>query len=647
MSTTRRVLTSTTARLVWGGLALALGAALLLSVFLSKGSIDGAEADAEAQAVDHVNTILFDAVTPEQLEQRVAGTDYRVLLAQVQAGILVDEDVTRVRIWNQDATLVFSSDQQDQPGEAVAAEDPQIAAALGGETVSLPTPETVLPRGGLAGSSEQLYRTFVPLRVAGQTGVSGVAEVDQRYIAIETAASNMWRTIRFVLIGVLTFAVIMFLVSLIPRRPAKGSAIGLETEAAPPREALLTPERLTTLKAEVRAANERAAKSEAELQAALERIAAVEANGNVGGNGAGTDGRVRELEERATGAEKRAAAAEAALQAAQRVAAGGGGPRRGVPGVGALPAASGTAEAPRTEEVQAKLQATVEERDQLTVEVARLRAALAERDAALAAPQEALTPDTSEVEKLRGLLGEYERQAAEFEQRAAGAAGRALDAEERLAQAEARLEAAEAAAEASQARWAETESARAALAAAVEELRAERSAPAPASADGGGDGPRTDELRARIQELEDLRRSEVAELQRAHEALANTQFEATQARRRMKELEEHVRELEAQGTVADDVTDGSTPEQPVEPRVVARPVGRERLREAGGMRVLDVVPAAEPEPDAEPEREPDAEPPMSAADGQELEDEQALSLRERLSRAAAARHRAPGMEESR
>jgi len=126
MSTTRRVLTSTTARLVWGGLALALGAALLLSVFLSKGSIDGAEADAEAQAVDHVNTILFDAVTPEQLEQRVAGTDYRVLLAQVQAGILVDEDVTRVRIWNQDATLVFSSDQQDQPGEAVAAEDPHL-----------------------------------------------------------------------------------------------------------------------------------------------------------------------------------------------------------------------------------------------------------------------------------------------------------------------------------------------------------------------------------------------------------------------------------------------------------------------------------------------------------------------------------------
>ena len=167
MSSTRRALTSSTARLVWGGLAVALGAGLALSFFLAKGSIDGAESDAEARAVDRVNTALFEVVTPDQLERRVAGADERAITAAVQAGILIEEDVTRVRIWNPDAELVFSTDPVDQTGEVVAAGDPQIAAALGGETVSVPT-EAVEPAiGGLAGTSEQLYRTFVPLRLAG------------------------------------------------------------------------------------------------------------------------------------------------------------------------------------------------------------------------------------------------------------------------------------------------------------------------------------------------------------------------------------------------------------------------------------------------------------------------------------------------
>jgi Tfp pilus assembly protein FimV len=125
-----------------------------------------------------------------------------------------------------------------------------------------------------------------------------------------------------------------------------------------------------------------------------------------------------------------------------------------------------------------------------------------------------------------------------------------------------------------------------------------------------------------VAELEERRRGEVSELQRAQEALANTQVEATQTARRAKEAEARVREFEEAARVAAEAVREPTYQVA---EVFAQPSITSRLA------ALRREPASE----AETTEEAGAAPP-----------EEELSLRERLARAAAARHRPSGTGES-
>lgn len=731
MSIDRRSLTSNAARIATGVLALALLVALLATVFLSRGSIDDAEAQAQTRAVGWANAVLFDALTPEQVTEPILGPDYRELLITVQAGILSDDRAARVRIWNTDGELIFSDDQRDKIGEFVAQDNPQIEAALAGDTVSVPTDTSVAPKSGLAGSDERLFQTFVPLRLVNQLGVSGVVQIDQRYSRIEAAASDVWQMVRLALVIALTLAVALFLFTL-RARPAEVRA-GDDDAAVPSRQD--------------RKALERMAKTEDELRAAVSRAETAEA---VAAETEATVGeavtRVRELEDRAARAEERAASAEASLQEAAQRATGGEAPRRGVPGVGVV--AAGVA----ASELEARLRTAEGDREQLAGEVGRLRAALSEREAKLAIAREGATTGDAEIGKVRQLAVEHEGRTAEVEERAVEAERRATDAEARIGVLEAKLGEAEAAAAtvtaadakrktkgkeeqkaatelraaqlelndlkmklaeaetrladaqgklashgtspsdleqaharttkelevaraalakgdaelaaarsalaasekgsvdvkaveeraaASEARATEAETKLAAaekratavetklkeveeiggaLATELETLRAERAKPTEAAAKRAA-APTADvsELQARIAELEEARRNDVAELQRAQEALANTQFEATQVQRHAKDLEDRIKKLQAapapEPTPAVEVPDYVT-EQGEGTSFSSRLASLVREHESG-------APTES------------GEPPPAAGD------EEALSLRERLARAAAARHRAP------
>jgi chromosome segregation ATPase len=128
------------------------------------------------------------------------------------------------------------------------------------------------------------------------------------------------------------------------------------------------------------------------------------------------------------------------------------------------------------------------------------------------------------------------------------------------------------------------------------------------------------ELEARVAELEELRRSEVSELQRAQESLANTQVEAAQAAKRAKDAEARIRELEEAAQGAREAAPQPTyeaPEEFLQPSITSRLAALRR----------------EPAPEAIGEEE--------AASPDE-----GLSLRERLARAAAARHRPSGTGEN-
>jgi hypothetical protein len=479
-------------RIVAGAVAVVLLVALLATVFLSRGTVDDAEAEAEARAVDWANTTLFDAVTPEEVAAPILGPDYRELLIIVQAGILSDDRAVRMRLWNPDGTLVFSTDQRDKIDEFIAVDNPQIEAALAGETVSLPTQTIVAPKSGLAGTDEKLFQTFVPLRLEDQLGVSGVAQIDQEYAAIEAEASDTWQTVRLVLVLALTVAVGAFLFTL-RRRPAE-EAIGAGGEAvtAPTRQDRKALERATKAEGDLAAAVERAEKAEAALAEADGTMSEVTA-------------RLQELEERAVRSEERAANAEAALHDAALAATGGEAPRRGVPGVGAIGLGIASAE------LSAKLDAAEAEREELAGEVGRLRAALAEREAELAlAHQGAVAGDeAAELETARHLAAEREQRAIELDQRLVEAMREVGEERDRIAQLEGRLREAEA-----------TAAAAAATAALV-------------PTEGTGEAPAAGELRAAQLQLNELQ----TKLADAEDRLADAEARLAEKATAMPDLE--------------------------------------------------------------------------------------------------------------
>lgn len=592
---------TTLARVVSGLLSLALLGALLFTVVRGRGSIADAEAAAQERAARWVSTTLADALTPERVASEILGPAYRELLIVVQAGILADDRVARVRIWSPDGVLVFSSDQRDKIGEYVAENDPHIQAALGGEVVSLPTEATLGPKAGLAGADEKLFQTFVPLHLAGETATSGVVQIDQRYQAIEGEASGSWGGVRLGLVAALTASLLWFLFAL--RRPALPVAEVAEAATGAARSE------------EAAAAVVRAERADAEAAAATERV--------------------RELEARMLAAEERAARAEADL----------------------AEALSRSTQGPE-EAAAIRLQELEDERQRLAGELARVRAALAERDAELALAREReraggdeagrVAELEAELESTRGELsttraeleatrGELAKVRERVEARAAEGSATLRAAEERAAAAEA--ERAELSAQVQQLA-AELETTRAELETTrsdLAEARAQLSAGVSAVAEGPVDD--VEAFRVRIEELEAARRTDIAELQRAQEALANTQYEAAQALRRAKELERELavlREAVPEGAAA--------PEAPQE----ERPTIGERLAALARERASTPSPTPAPTPaGAEIPSEQPAERPGAEPEPTPEPTEEGLSLRERLARAAAARHRAPGKETER
>jgi chromosome segregation ATPase len=251
----------------------------------------------------------------------------------------------------------------------------------------------------------------------------------------------------------------------------------------------------------------------------------------------------------------------------------------------------------RAPEAEAAGERTAKELEAARAELAKADTELTTVREALAAKEAEATAATSAVVErtaaLEAVLGEMESAVVEIEARATAAETRATKAE----------------------------TTRAELAAELDRARAETSK-APVSA---GDDD-LERLRQQVAELESARRSDIVELQRAQESLANTQSEGIQARRRVKELEEQLqRALSASADASP----------------TAAPAVDEDPSPSYASRLAHIV--SEREPASEPARPTRSPAPAESTPGEEEEvDESALSLRERLTRAAAARHRMPG-----
>ena len=689
------------ARLVWGGITLLLLVLLVGSFLLSRGSIEESEQEAERRAEALAASVLFDQLTTDTVSGDILGPEYRELIIAVQAGILSDDRVAQVRIWKTDGDLIFSTAQRDKITEYVAQDNPQIQQAAEGETNSLVTNTTVAARSGLEGSNEQLFETFMPLHLANELSVSGVVQIDQRYEEIRAEALSVWRPVQIAVAFLLPAAIVLLVLSIRKgdepeavtvgapgradaevvvddrvlrdaeeraqaaeraARDAESRMAGTEKRLREAEKAGTTPSmlsRIEELDLKLRASEAEREQYLGELQllrtqlgerdaevATLRKGAVASADSAIAEKAiAEAERLIAASETRAASAEARAADLEAELQAATAAA---------------MTAAATSAEG-EDAKTKVDLDAAVTERDALTAKVVELETTLSGARATILSKDRELEARAASAQE-----------AAAVEEQIRAAELKASDAHERLLDAQARLEESEAKRASVEGRLPELEAglamlaelegratrAESALADSSAELQSADAALAELAAEleqakaavPTADGPSAAELQARVAELEAARRSDIEELQRAQEALANTQVELTNANRKLKEADGRIREL------------GSEVAPAAEPERAPVPVPDYVTRETENARREPEYGPREPTAAAQPEQEAPAEvssfaarlsslrqeiaaatqPPAEvAAEDEPPAEEEGLSLRERLARAAAARHRGP------
>jgi hypothetical protein len=214
-------------RFLWGGATAAFLVLFLLALRGGSSSLSGEEQAAQERAVGYTDTVLFGALSGDQLAAPVTGQAYRDLVIEVQGGIMTDPTVARVRVWAADGTLVFSTDGQKSVLVKTTDTAP-IDAAVNGVTTSLLTTGTVAAKSTLKGTDTQLYQTFAPLRVPDRSTVVAAAEIDQFHGMIADAAAQPWRTLKLLFaIGFLA-SLVLFVLSLRRATTLIGAGVGFE-----------------------------------------------------------------------------------------------------------------------------------------------------------------------------------------------------------------------------------------------------------------------------------------------------------------------------------------------------------------------------------------------------------------------------------
>jgi hypothetical protein len=440
-------------RLVWGGAALMLLLVLIGSLVLSGSSVAGAEQDAQARAESLSASVVEEELTPDLLARDIRGTAYRDLTVRVQAGILSDDRFTAVRIWRLDGALVYSMAQMEDAG-VIAGDDQWIAQALEGQTVSARSSEGTIQEG-VERPNEDLFQTFVPIRLSSESLVDGVVEIDQRYSAVHDQAFRVWRPVQYVALVLLVAVGVLFVRWVRNASARERSGAPIERRLGPGRRAddldavaradraerlaRESEQRLRELEATVAAAPStatleeldlklRASEAEREelagtvrrLQASLsdrgaELALAREGSGATRGDTKRVNKLIADADSRAVAAEKKAAAAEKKTQEAAKRA---------------------TVTAGRSLDLEAQLR-EAERRavatDELAASVGKRRSAAEKKIGEVV--QRALRAEQKAADAER-LVAQAERRATDAEELAAKIEKRSAEAEQRAAPAE-------------------------------------------------------------------------------------------------------------------------------------------------------------------------------------------------------------------
>jgi hypothetical protein len=210
-------------RFVWGGLTVVCLASLVGAKFGERWALQDQE-DAAKSLTEHVaETTVYSNVIASNIAEPIRFY-YRPFYTQLLAQVFTDPTVARVRVFDTDGVLRFSSERGGQGSLQV--DDPGVQAASQGQTYErLTTSGFTLSTVGGTGEATRLFQTYAPLHAPDRLPVVGAVEVDYRYDTLAAAAQDPWRTLQ------LAFAVLVFLcaamTALSLRRPTQRVGAGV------------------------------------------------------------------------------------------------------------------------------------------------------------------------------------------------------------------------------------------------------------------------------------------------------------------------------------------------------------------------------------------------------------------------------------
>ena len=238
----------TASKYVWAALALVAAGGLVFAITNGARALDEERADAQARAVLYVEEALVPRIAGEALVAPITGPQAASLDAAIQRTVLVDDRLSRVRIWSADGQLLYSTDGADALGSNGGLNDPLLREASRDGVL---TRSNVSDTGGQNDPERSLLRTYVPV------GARAVVEIDQTDEGTLAAVRTEWWY--YQLLAGATLLLMLIMTGLSLRDPIEPINVGVPFAASsiPAGFSLIDNERLHAVEEVYRLASER------------------------------------------------------------------------------------------------------------------------------------------------------------------------------------------------------------------------------------------------------------------------------------------------------------------------------------------------------------------------------------------------------
>jgi HD-GYP domain-containing protein (c-di-GMP phosphodiesterase class II) len=155
---------------------------LCLSRYLAYSVEDSELDDAVDQAQEQVSRLIVTHLSPDQLTAPLTGEQYAAFDGFVQSEVISNKTI-RVRLWDQDGTLLYSSESPGQIGRSFPLGH-RLADAFGGRTASQVADNPDDLGGPASVDSSSVLAVYTPIAFEGGTGVAAALEVHEAYAPI-------------------------------------------------------------------------------------------------------------------------------------------------------------------------------------------------------------------------------------------------------------------------------------------------------------------------------------------------------------------------------------------------------------------------------------------------------------------------------